>query len=377
MWPPVDFIADGISAPIRHAADHRALTPCIRRDSAFVSNVPFASSLIKVDSRPCGQESRGIPFMKRKTAKFTYEPAAFIPFRDRKILDRVRAIKRENITKHRNSNYRIRVVPDADVEFLWMNDMFHRIKTAMEQERPFVMIMPNPWPRYAQLADMLNTHRINCRWLHTFNMDEYANEKGEIAPETWELGFMHAFKKHFWSNLDPKLRPPARQVHGPTNRNIKIYGKMLADLGGADICYSGPGWTGHLAFIDPGSPEFAASSLNDWRHMGPRICTLHPLTIAQNSLHGSFGSSGDVAAVPPMAATIGPAEVVAAKHRVQIHAISISGTFSSWQRLTSRLVMHGPVTPLVPESLLQTLRTDVWVSETIAADVKPRWEYGY
>jgi len=24
---------------------------------------------------------------------------------------------------------------------------------------------------------------------------------------------------------------------------------MITDLGGADICYSGPGWTGHLAFI--------------------------------------------------------------------------------------------------------------------------------
>jgi glucosamine-6-phosphate deaminase len=239
------------------------------------------------------------------------------------------------------------------------------------------MITPNPWPRYRRLAYMLNQSRVNCRWLHTFNMDEYANEKGEIAPETWEFGFMHAFKKYFWSQLDAKLRPPAKQIHGPTDKNIKIYGRMLADLGGADICYSGPGWTGHLAFIDPGAPEFAAASLEEWKQMGPRVCTLHPLTIAQNSMHGSFGSSGDVAAVPPMAATIGPAEVIAAKHRVQTHAITVGGSFTSWQRLTTRLVLHGPVTPLVPESLLQTLRTDVWVSETAAANIEPRWDLGY
>jgi glucosamine-6-phosphate deaminase len=315
--------------------------------------------------------------MKKKPTPFTYEPADFVPFRDRKALDRVRAIKREDMAKHWNPDYRIRILPDADIEFLWLNDMFQRIKTAMELEKPFVMITPNPWPRYKRLAYLLNQHRVNCRWLHTFNMDEYANEKGEIAPESWEFGFMHAFKKYFWSEVDPKLRPPARQVHGPTNRNIKVYGRMLADLGGADICYSGPGWTGHLAFIDPGAPEFAAESLEEWKLMGPRVCTLHPLTIAQNSLHGSFGSSGDVAAVPPKAATIGPAEVVAAKHRIQTHSISVGGTFTSWQRLTTRLVLHGPVTPLVPESLLQTLRTDVWVSETAAANIEPRWDRGY
>jgi glucosamine-6-phosphate deaminase len=39
--------------------------------------------------------------------------------------------------------------------------------------------------------------------------------------------------------------------------------------------------------------------------------------------------------------------------------------------------MHGPVTPLVPESLLQTLRTDVVVSETAAADITTRWDRGY
>ena len=110
---------------------------------------------------------------------------------------------------------------------------------------------------------------------------------------------------------------------------------------------------------------------------GPRVGTLHPLTIAQNSLHGSFGSSGDLAAVPPKAATIGPAEVIAAKHRIDLHAIGVGGSFTSWQRFTTRLVLHGPVTPLVPESILQTLRTDVWISESAAANIEPHWDKGY
>lgn len=314
--------------------------------------------------------------MKSSRSSFSFSPAGFIPFRDRKVLDRVRRIRKEDITKHRNPDFRITVVPGADLEHLWITDMFFRIQTAMAADRPYVMIMPNPWPGYAKLARMLNRARVNCRRLHTFNMDEYANEHGEIAPETWELGFMHAFKKYFWSELDPKLRPPERNIQGPTDRNIGVYGKMIADLGGADICYSGPGWTGHLAFIEPDAPEFAGS-LEEWKQMGPRVCTLSPFTIAQNSLHGSFGMSGDLCAVPPKAATIGPAEVIAAKHRIDMHAITIDGSFASWQRLTTRLVLHGPVTPRVPESILQTLRTDVWVSESIAENIEPRWDKGY
>ncbi len=315
--------------------------------------------------------------MKTKSPEFTYNPAEFIPFRDLKVIERVRRIKKQDITRHRNPDFRITVMPDADIELVWISDMFFRIQAAMAAGRRYVMIMPNPWPGYAKLARMLNRARVDCRKLHTFNMDEYASDDGRIAPETWEFGFMHAFKKYFWSQLHPKLRPPEKNIQGPNDKNIKCYGKMLADLGDADICYSGPGWAGHLAFIDPGAPEFAAASLDEWKQLGPRVCTLHPLTIAQNSLHGSFGMSGDLAAVPPKAATIGPAEVIAAKHRIDIHAITVDGSFASWQRFTTRLVLHGPVTPLVPESILQTLRTDVWVSESIAANIEPRWDKGY
>lgn len=314
--------------------------------------------------------------MKTLARKFRFAPATFIPFRDPEVIARVRRIKRADITRHRNPDFRITVVPDAEIEFLWITDMFFRIQSAMEAGRPFVAILPNPWPGYSKLARMLNRARVDCRRLHTFNMDEYADEHGRIAPESWEFGFGHAFKKYFWSQLDRRLRPPEKQVHLFTDRNLKDYGRMLADLGGADICYSGPGWTGHLAFIEPDAPEFAGD-LEAWKSMGPRICTLSPFTIAQNSLHGCFGSSGDLCAVPPKAATIGPAEVIAAKHRVDLHAITIHGSFASWQRLTTRLVLHGPVTPRIPASILQTLRTDVWVSETAAADIVPRWDRGY
>ncbi len=241
---------------------------------------------------------------------FTFHPSKWVPFTDEAAIERCRRITREQIDKHPNPDFKIRVVPDADVEFIWATDMFSRIKAAADAQRPLVMILPNPCPTYRHVARLINALRVDCTRLHLFAMDEYADQDGRIAPPSWEYGFTYAMRHYFRDRIDPALRPPESRVVGFTNENIGHYSKLIADAGGADICYSGPGWTGHLAFIEPDAPEFDAP-LEEWKQMGARLVTLSPFTLAQNSLHGSFGMSGDLAAVPPRAATIRPADVIA------------------------------------------------------------------
>ena len=308
--------------------------------------------------------------------EFTFEPSYYVPFRDRKVLARMRKITRKDFENHPNKKLNIKIMTGEEVFFSYVTDIYFRIKDAMESGKRLVMILPQPWPFYARIADMLNRSKVDCRNLHTFNMDEYADQDGNIAPESWEFGFTHALKKYFYSQLDPKLRPPEKQMQGLTNQNFKNYGKMISDLGGADICYSGPGWTGHLAFVEPDAPE-VPKDLEEFKKMGPKIVTLSPFTLAQNSLHGSLGSSGDIAAVPPKAATIGPAQFLEAKEVVASYAITIRGTESSWQRLIARLALFGPVTPLVPDSIVQLRKATIWVSESIANPIKVDWYSGY
>jgi glucosamine-6-phosphate deaminase len=311
------------------------------------------------------------------TDQFRYSPSPHVPFRDLPQIERCRRIKRHEIERHPNPDFQIRVRRADDIEFLWIADMFRRIQLSDIEDRPVVMIVPNPCPVvYRKVAHLVNLCAVSCRNLHVFAMDEYANEEGAIAPEGWRLGFMHSLLQNLYSEIRDDLRPPREQVIGPSNSNIGSYGKMIADLGGADICYSGPGWTGHVAFVEPDAPEFQAP-LEEWKRFGPRVCTLSPFTLAQNSMHGSFGMSGDIAAVPPKAATIGPAEVIAAKHRLEFAGITVHGTATAWQRLIARLCYHGPVTPSLPSSIHQQLRTDCYISELIAQDIEPDWEKGY
>ncbi len=45
--------------------------------------------------------------------------------------------------------------------------------------------------------------------------------------------------------------------------------------------------------------------------------------------------------------------------------------------MIARLCYHGPVTPLLPSSIHQTLRTDLYMTESIAADIEDTWDIGY
>ncbi len=307
-----------------------------------------------------------------ETREFQYDPSLHVPFRDKAVLERMREIDREDFENHPNPNLNVRVGDDFDMAL----DLFTRIKEACDADRRLVMILPQPWPLYENVAGMINRHRINCRKLYTFNMDEYADQDGRIAPESWPYGFTHALKKYFYSKIDPALRPPENQMIGLTNENLADYGKRLTDAGGADVCYMGPGWTAHVAFVEPDAPE-VPRDLEAFKQWGPGIVTLSPFTLAQNSLHGSFGGAGDLAAVPPKAATIGPAQVLEAKHRIGQYRIAVRGTDASWQKLVARLCLFGPVTPQVPDSIIQLKQSDVHVSSGIASKITVNWNIGY
>lgn len=316
--------------------------------------------------------------MNKQNDFFSFKPASWIPFQDQAVLERIRNIRREDMEKHANPDFRIKIVPD--VTSIWIADMVLRMQESDRQDKKLVMLMPNPCPTvYETVAELVNRFRINCRNVFTFNLDEWANEDGEVAPESYAAGFNHSFVKTFYGNIAPELRMRRENCCAPTTDNIKDYSKLITECGngGADICYSGPGWAGHIAFVDPDVPEFACRSVEEFLQMDSRIVTLHPLTIAQNSLHGCFGCSGDLANVPPKAATIGPADVVRSRNRFEMHALTTMGTSSSWQRMTSRLVLYGPVTSKVPSSILQLLPTSVFVSEAIASPIEVWERVGY
>lgn len=311
-------------------------------------------------------------------SEFIFEPAPFVPVKDRALLEKCRTLTREDFENHPNKNLNIRIVSDPGG--YWISDMFTRIKESDDLNKRVVMITPNPCPDvYSTVAELINRFRVNCRNVFTFNMDEWADQDGNIAPDTYKAGFHHNYLKYFYGKIDPELRMPIEQLTAPTNKNIDNYSDMIAECGGggADICYSGPGWAGHIAFIDPDTPEFACDSVEEFVDMKARLVTLNPMTIMQNSLHGCFGCAGDIANVPPRAATIGPIDVKRSKNRLETQTITTMGSISSWQRMVARLSLFGPVTPKCPTSIIQLWPTTVILNEKSITPIECWDSVGY
>lgn len=295
---------------------------------------------------------------------FDFSMADFIPFRDQEACARVRAIRRADICDHPNPDFRIRVIDDADSFFLaFALDMVERIRLAAEAGRRIVMILPvGPMAQYDRAVEIINRLRIPLGHLHSFNMDEFADEAGNSAPADWPGSFQRAMWQRFYARIDPELRPPGEQIHFPSSANIADYGRQIADLGGADVCYGGIGWCGHVAFFEAHlGAEY--SDLEDYCRASARLVDLHPMTIMQTSLH----HGGDWSNVPPRAVTIGPAEVLGCKLRSFWLNVDLGGV--SWQRFIGRLVAFGPVSQWVPGSILQTARTDYTLVGAVADDV--------
>jgi glucosamine-6-phosphate deaminase len=300
--------------------------------------------------------------------EFRYALADFISFRDREACERVRGITRAEIAEHANPEFRIRVVDDpVQLYREFAEDIVGRIRAAAEEGRDFVGIFPvGPMPQYAIAARLINEQGLSCRHVHSFNMDEYANEDGDTPPASWPGSFQKAMLEGFFAEIDPELRPREENIHFPTREKVGDYSKLIEELGGADVCYGGIGWGGHIAFWEPQLGDDFDGDLDAYVQAGARLVELHPMTIMQNALH-SFG--GDWSWVPPKANTIGPREIMGARHRSFWLDGDLGGGVS-WQRFIARLVAHGPVSTYVPGSILQTASTDYTILGGVADDVE-------
>ena len=302
--------------------------------------------------------------------EFRFKPASWLPHSELPLeeLERIRNIKREDMEYTNENGYSVRVVIDPTL--CMVQDMFYRILMSDIQDKHFTMICPNQWPgAYSAVAEMINKYNVSCRNVDAFAMDEWADEDGNVAPLTYGAGLGYSFLNHFYGRIREDLRPSIDHWHVHTNENkgTGVYSRIIEDVsgGGVDVIYSATGWPGHTAFIDPRCEEFAADSLEEFCKLDSRIVTETPLTICENSLFGPMGASGDVWAVPPKSATIGPKDVVSAKDRFELHNF-VNPDGSSWQRMVSRLELYGPISMECPASIMRLGKGPCYVSEAIA-----------
>ena len=215
------------------------------------------------------------------------------------------------------------------------------IVAANREGRGATFIVPvGPVDHYPILARMINEQKLSCRNAAFIGMDEYLAEDGAWIPLDHPLSFRGYLQRTFYDLLDPALAPPPEHRVFPDPRDVSAVPRLIAARGGVDACYGGIGITGHIAFNEP--PE-QPMTVEAFGALPTRVLTLTRETRTINSV--TVG--GEISIIPRRAITVGMKEILGAR-RLRLYCNR------PWQSAVARRVLHGPITPACPASLMRT-----------------------
>ncbi|MCK5157435.1 MAG: hypothetical protein KAQ69_13485, partial [Spirochaetales bacterium] len=176
-----------------------------------------------------------------------------------------------------------------------------------KEEKRTTMILPvGPTRQYPEFAGIVNSEKIDCRNLWTFNMDEYLTWQGRAIPESHPMSFLTAMKQLLWGRIDEDLRMSEKQMFFPHPERINELDEKLDELGGADICYAGVGYHGHVAFNEPIISRWHKVSSEEFLNARTHIIAIAEDTFVINSVREA---GGNCEIIPPFAVTIGMKDI--------------------------------------------------------------------
>jgi glucosamine-6-phosphate deaminase len=221
--------------------------------------------------------------------------------------------------------------------------MLELIEAARSEGRGATLIVPvGPVDQFPVLADRINQRRCDCRDVMLINMDEYLTPDDRWVGIDHPLSFRGFMKRKFYDLLDPELAPRPENRVFPDPGDPEAIAKVIDRRGGVDACFGGVGINGHIAFNEPPEPG-ESMSVEEFAALPTRVLSLSRETRTINSV--TVG--GEISIVPSRAITVGMKEILASR-RLRFYCNR------PWQRAVVRRVLHGPLTPACPASLLRT-----------------------
>ncbi len=233
-----------------------------------------------------------------------------------------------------NSPIPLTVLPDLPMLFAhFARSILDEISTNNAAGRPTRLILPvGPVGQYPLLAEWTVREEISWRNVHVFLMDEYCDWQGRRIPADHPLSFLGFAQRELFDKLPAQLALPAAHLHIPDPTQIDRISEEIAHVGGIDTCYGGVGIHGHIAFNEPPISRWFKLSAAEFKASKTRLVQLAPETMVMNAARAA---SGDFAALPPMAVTLGMADILAAT-RIRLYCQG-----GVWQRNVLRLALLG------------------------------------
>jgi glucosamine-6-phosphate deaminase len=191
-------------------------------------------------------------------------------------------------------------------------------------------------------------------------MDEYLTDDDAWVPVSHPLSFRGYMERAFYGLLDPALAPPPEHRVFPDPQDCGAIQRLIDARGGVDVTFGGIGINGHIAFNEPPEPppENAECGMRN-AESSQRLLTSSPaveefaalptrvLSLARETRTiNSVTVGGGIEVVPKRCVTVGMKEILASR-KLRFYCNR------PWQSAVVRRVLHGPVTPACPASLMR------------------------
>jgi glucosamine-6-phosphate deaminase len=257
---------------------------------------------------------------------------------------------------------KVRVLGDmASIAHDLAEAMRGEIVGAQRAGRAATLIIPvGPVDQFPILAQRINEERIDCRDVVLINMDEYLTDDDQFVPVDHPLSFRGYMDRAFYGLLDPALAPCPENRVFPDPNDCGAIQRLIEKRGGVDACFGGIGINGHIAFNEPDENAECGTrnaesdgkplSIEQFAALSTRVLSLARETRTINSV--TVG--GGIELVPRRCVTVGMQEILGAR-RLRFYCNR------PWQSAVVRRVLHGPITPACPASLLR-LHADAMIT---------------
>ena len=206
-----------------------------------------------------------------------------------------------------------------------------------------VIICPvGPIFQYTVFADIVNKERISLKNCWFINMDEYLTDDDETIDYNNILSFHQTMDRMLYSKIDKDLLMPPEQRLFPNPGQEKEIDELIESLGKVDLCLTGVGINGHIAFNESASPEDDITD-EEFRNLGTRCLNIARETIINN---GANKIRGALDIFPKRCVTLGMKQLFSAKvFKVYLYC--------NWQWGIARKISLEEASRFAPASFLQ------------------------
>ena len=176
-------------------------------------------------------------------------------------------------------------------------------------EKTVIICPVGPIAQYPILVEKINSRNISLKNSWFINMDEYLVGNDETISADNPLSFHGIMDRLLYSQIREDLVMPKEQRLFPEPGKEAEIDQLFEDLGKVDICLTGVGINGHIAFNEPAEPEDAITD-EEYKNIGTRCLNIARETIVNN---GANKIRGALDIFPKRCITLGIKQLMKAK----------------------------------------------------------------